>query len=254
MPTKLIYQPSGKAGEYAKWAYNVYTGCDHGCTYCYAPSVLRMDRPAFYQPQPRKGNFWANLRKDSEQLSVQGVSDHVLLSFTCDPYQALDVELAHTRRVIEILHEHGLSVCVLTKGGKRALRDVDLFTPADAFATTLTGANEHLWDEWHTEVCEPGAASPYDRACTLKAFHDAGIPTWVSLEPVFDPDWALNAIEQTHAFVDLYKVGMLNYHPRAKEIDWHDFGHRAVALLESLGKEYYIKADLRAKMAGGRLL
>ena len=31
----LIYQPHGAAGEYAKWAINLYHGCSNGCTYCY---------------------------------------------------------------------------------------------------------------------------------------------------------------------------------------------------------------------------
>ena len=28
----LIYQPHGAAGEYAKWAINLYHGCSNGCT------------------------------------------------------------------------------------------------------------------------------------------------------------------------------------------------------------------------------
>lgn len=31
----LIYQPQGAAGEYAKWAINLYHGCSNSCTYCY---------------------------------------------------------------------------------------------------------------------------------------------------------------------------------------------------------------------------
>lgn len=31
----LIYKPQGAAGEYAKWAINLYHGCSNGCTYCY---------------------------------------------------------------------------------------------------------------------------------------------------------------------------------------------------------------------------
>lgn len=31
----LIYQPKGPAGEYAKWAINLYNGCSNGCEYCY---------------------------------------------------------------------------------------------------------------------------------------------------------------------------------------------------------------------------
>nr|DAM65128.1 MAG TPA: hypothetical protein [Caudoviricetes sp.] len=27
----LIYQPQGAAGEYAKWAINLYHGCSNGC-------------------------------------------------------------------------------------------------------------------------------------------------------------------------------------------------------------------------------
>ena len=28
---KVIYEPKGKAGEYAKYAVNLYNGCTHGC-------------------------------------------------------------------------------------------------------------------------------------------------------------------------------------------------------------------------------
>jgi len=31
----LIYQPKGAAGEYAKWAINLFNGCGNGCAYCY---------------------------------------------------------------------------------------------------------------------------------------------------------------------------------------------------------------------------
>ena len=101
---------------------------------------------------------------------------------------------------------------------------------------------------------EPGAALPGDRIVTIEAFHDAGIETWVSLEPVLDPDTALQIIRRTHEFVDLYKVGKLNYentlpgHLRSlvDHIDWRAFGIAAVDLLRSLGKSYYVKKDLAA--------
>jgi hypothetical protein len=198
-------------------------------------------------PQPRTGNFWENLRKDSEQLSVQGVKEQVLLCFTTDPYQPIDVELQHTRRAIQVLHEHGLNVCVLTKGGARALRDLDLFTPADTFATTLTFNNVAMSREF-----EPGAATPADRLNTLLEFHNAGIPTWVSCEPVIDTIDTLTLIEYAAPFVSLFKVGMWNYDQRARDIDWYTFGHEAESLLKTLGKPYLIKDDLRAKMGGAR--
>jgi hypothetical protein len=78
----------------------------------------------------------------------------------------------------------------------------------------------------------------------LAAAYACGIPTWVSLEPVIDPEQSLHLIELTHTYVDVYKVGKWNHDPRAAAIDWTAFVTRSVALLKSLGKKYYIKKDL----------
>ena len=154
------------------------------------------------------------------------------------------VKAGITRQAIQIIHSAGLPVCVLTKGGSRALRDLELFTSADAFATTMTFLDEARSLQW-----EPGAALPADRVATMQQFHAAEIPTWISLEPVLDPEAALAIILETHGFVDLYKVGRLNYHPLAKTIDWRQFAHDAVDLLESLGCAYYLKKDLACHLS-----
>lgn len=235
--TGLIYEPAGRAREYAALALNVYAGCDHQCSYCYAPSATFKKRDAFCSPTLRSGDFLTKLEKEAASLSP---SDPILLSFTTDPYQKLDVTEQVTRKAIQILHRHGHKVHILTKGGSRALRDRDLLTPGDAFGSTLTFLDAATSATW-----EPGAASPEDRIATLKVFHDAGIPTWASLEPVIDPDTALEIIRRTHAFVNLFKVGRWNYDKRANEIDWRKFAQDAVRLLESLGAKYLLKQDLK---------
>lgn len=231
----LIYEPAGRAREYAALACNIYRGCDHACEYCYAPAALRMDRQAFNLSAPRM-DFLVQLAKEASRKKP---TEPILLCFTCDPYQVLDSKLGLTRETIKILHTHGHAVNVLTKGGARALRDADLLGKRDAFATTLT------WlDDSRSYEFEPGAALPADRISTIRKMHHYGIPTWVSLEPVLDPSVALEIIRRTHEFVDLYKVGRWNYDARAKGIDWAKFALDAVRLLESLGKRYYIKRDL----------
>ena len=241
----LIYEPSGRAREYAPLACNVYRGCDHGCVYCYAPSSTRKTRESFNSPGER-ADFLHKL--DRECHRTPGIGQRVLLSFTCDPYQRFDVEHALTRDTIIILHRHGYNVQILTKGGSRALRDIDLLTSADAFATTMTLLSDRPSLEW-----EPGAALPSDRIYALHRFQEAGIPTWVSLEPVLDPDSALQIIRETHSFVDLFKVGKLNYHPLSKTIDWAAFALDVVSLLESLEQAYYIKDDLALYLSAGVL-
>jgi DNA repair photolyase len=235
----LIYEPRGRAREYADLACNVYSGCDHGCIYCYAPSTLRKQRTAFAQSSLRSNGFLKRLEKEAAKYQAAGVHKQVLLSFTCDPYQHLDVTEQVTRQAIKILHRYDLPVCILTKGGSRALRDWGLLDERDAFASTLTCLDETESLRW-----EPNAALPNDRIATLRKFHNVGIPTWVSLEPVLNPEVSLEIIRRTHEFVDLFKVGKLNYHPLAQSMDWADFGHQAIELLKSLGKDYYIKKDL----------
>jgi DNA repair photolyase len=140
-----------------------------------------------------------------------------------------------------MLHSAGYAIQVLTKGGRRALRDMDLFTAQDAFATTLT-----LLSDEHSRKWEPRAALPQERIETLQRFHEAGIPTWVSLEPVLNPVSALEIIRRTYEFVDMFKVGKLNNHPLASRIDWATFAQEAVQLLKETHSQFYIKLDLAA--------
>jgi DNA repair photolyase len=236
----IIYRPKGRAREYAALACNVYRGCDHECSYCYAPSATRRTAEQFAASMLRPG-FIRKLEKEAAKYQAAGITGKVLLSFTCDPYQRLDAQEKITRQAIKILHRHGLNIQVLTKGGSRALRDLDLFGPDDAFATTLTFLYSEPSLDW-----EPYAAEPHDRIETIRKFHAAGVPTWVSLEPVIDPAAALNIIRHTHAFVDLFKVGKMNYHTISKTVDWASFARDAIKLLKSLGKPFYIKKDLAA--------
>lgn len=236
MNGQLIYEPAGRAREYAALACNIYRGCDHACEYCYAPAATRRKMESFCQPEPRNGDFLTKLEREARSMKP---TEPILLCFTCDPYQSLDERLGLTRRVIQILHDGGHAVHILTKGGSRALRDADLLSKRDAFATTLTLLDDEASLQW-----EPGAALPSDRIATIREFHRLGVPTWVSLEPVLDTAVALKIIQRTHEFVDLYKVGRLNYHPSAKTMDWEKFAHDATGLLDRLRKRYYVKRDL----------
>ncbi|MHB9110419.1 MAG: radical SAM protein, partial [Armatimonadota bacterium] len=175
--TDVIYQPKGRAGEYGALACNLFSTCPHACTYCYVPSVLRTTSEAFHQPAVPRKDIMRQLEKDARKRQARGEGGQVFLCFTCDPYPAEDMEPAITRRAIEILHDTGHTVRVLTKGGTRALRDLDLFGPGDAFGVTLTCISPSNSEKW-----EPGAALPSDRITALREFHKAGIPTWVSLE------------------------------------------------------------------------
>jgi len=235
----VIYEPRGPAREYAPLAANLYRGCGHGCSYCYAPAATRTDRERFVRPEPR-ARVLGQLERDAARLA--GDRRDVLLSFTCDPYQPLDAELGLTRQAIQILHRHRLAVTVLTKGGYRARRDLDLLAedPRSSFGVTLTFADPARSQAW-----EPGAALPVERLDSLTRAKAAGIHTWASLEPVIDPAETLELIRWSWPWVDLYRVGKWNHDARARAIDWPAFREAAEAELRRLGKAYTIKQALR---------
>lgn len=242
----IIYAPKGQASEYAPLATNPYRGCGHGCAYCYVPLVTKQPRPEFDAGAVARENFISRLTADAAKYQAAGITEQVMLSFTTDPYHPGETSL--TTLTLGILEAYGLSFCTLTKGGTRALRDVGMFRPErDAFASTLTSLDDRFSRKW-----ERGAADPDDRLHALRAFHERGIFTWVSLEPTLDVEASLAVVEATHGFVDLYKVGQANY---LKEItrttDWRDYTLRMIEKLQRLRKLHYIKRDLQPYLPAG---
>lgn len=242
----IIYAPAGQAGEYAPLATNPYRGCGHGCAYCYVPLVTKQTRPDFDAGAIERKDFHQRLVADARKYQAAGITEQVMLSFTTDPYHPGDTSL--TRITLEILRDHGLAFCTLTKGGTRSLRDIYAFRPTrDAFSSTLTSLDDRFSRKW-----ERKAALPDDRLRALRAFHERGIFTWVSLEPTLDVDASLAVVEATHEFVDLYKVGRANY---LKEItrttDWRDYTLRMIDKMHALGKRHYIKRDLQEYLPHG---
>jgi hypothetical protein len=205
-----------------------------------------MSRKEFDSGASLRDDFIKKLKSDAKRYRAAGVTEQVMLSFTTDPYHPGDTK--PTRRTLKVLRKHGLAFCTLTKGGTRAIRDIDLFRPGrDAFACTLTSLDEKFSRKW-----ERNAPVPAKRIAGLRKFHDHGIFTWVSLEPTLDVESSLAIIKATHDFVDLYKIGRANY---LKEItrttDWRDYTLRVIDLCAKLDAKHYIKKDLQPYLPPG---
>ena len=240
----VIYEPKGKAREYAPLAINIYKGCTHGCRYCYCAKMQeRYGNVSYYDKAAPKTNIVRRVAADVKKLSSSGEDvPEILLSFSGDIYQPAETDLKLTRQVIEILVDAGLPFTILTKGGSRAVRDFDLLGKSSlcSFGTTIIFSKQGYADKW-----EPGAATVRDRNVTVKKAHDAGIRTWVSLEPVISPKQALTVIEVMHPYVDHWKVGKVNHMPSIEsKVDWKAFKTDVVEVLESFKADYYLKNSL----------
>ena len=247
--SNVIYEPRGKAREYSPLALNLYMGCTHRCKYCYAPSCIQKSRENYFKvPEPRK-NVLENLEK---QLKKEIPKEQVLLSFVGDVYCETSDNNKLTRKVLEMLLFYKVPVAILTKGGKRCLKDMDIFKEFGDHITigaTLTFDNDKDSLEW-----EEGASLPKERLEMLKTLHENGIRTFASFEPVICPEQSINLIKQSIDFIDVYKIGKINnYKGIDKTIDWTDFLIKCVDILRPAGKEFYIKHDLRRSAPSVRL-
>ena len=243
---KPIYEPRGRAREYGELAVNIYTGCNHGCSYCYAPAVLHRGREEFAEVQPRPGIVEA-VRRQLEREKKTGRT--IFLCFTCDPYPA-EIDTTPTRAIIQAIKESGNHVRILTKGGDRARRDFDLLDSGDYFGVTFTTG-----ELFYPAAEEPKAANTAERLATLEQAKYNGVKTWVSCEPVLYPNAVFNLI-QNGWYIDLFKIGKLNHAAPPAEIvkagGWAAFGKEAERICRAYGRAYYIKEDLRAEMKKAR--
>lgn len=210
---KAIYQPNGKAGEYSGWACNFYNGCSNQCSYCY----LQKGRNAkIYTPTPTLQKAFKDEDDAVEQFgkevlrNLSEIQKHGLFfSFTTDPL--LPETMGLTAKAVRICMENDVNVKLLTKRADFVVPFFDYLSAGGgfdegvckkhvAFGFTLTG---------HDDL--EGNSSPnLDRISTMKQLHDRGYRTFVSAEPVIEPEISLLIIRETLDFCDLYMVGLLS--------------------------------------------
>ena len=201
-----IYQPTGRAREYSPLALNLYKGCTHGCQYCYVPRMFKKWNKDYDHAQCTPSFNAKEVEKYAAKY--QGIDRQILLSFTGDPYCGIDNTPTH--EALEILNRYQHHVAILTKGGTRCLKDIDLFKKFGnriKVGATLTFDNDEDSLKW-----EPGGALPADRLSMLRELHNQGITTWASFEPVVIPEQSLTLLSMvaTLGYVDHVKIGKLN--------------------------------------------
>ncbi len=246
--------------EYVDWGINWIQGCISGCAYCYMESMQRRFNSSveWCAPRARFDDPVAALRK---RLQVTEPTGTLMLSTSHDP--AMTVEIARQMAgLVDVLGEWGLveSTLVLTKHPAKALgalRRSPGHSMAPRFGISLTSLSASKY--------ECGAEPAVLRIAALLAAHEAGYPTWVSIEP---PLPGVTLAELVREVISWERVmpwvvlGKMNYRGddpvlKAWASDWHWAVDRdvAVTLLQRAGYSesltptpcdgfYYIKREL----------
>ena len=186
------------------YVVNPYTGCQHGCSYCYARFTKR-----FSKHREPWGEF-IDVKINAPDLLRLEVRKkrrgRVWVSGMCDPYQPLEEKYGLTRRCLEILAQHNWPVTIQTRS-PLALRDMDIIRAANDFEigyTVTTGDDE-------TRILfEPNAPPISERIRPLDEFHRAGVRTYVMIAPILPG--AVGLPELLAGRIDYVLIDRLNYH------------------------------------------
>lgn len=243
----LIYQPQGAAGEYAKWAINLYHGCSNGCTYCYnRRGVLSHafgDKPELAAPIVKARDKYLNrymkennltvhdaipqkvirdttavvalniVAKDIKRIGEDVIREDggIFFSFTCDPFDP-DTDMDMLRMMVFVFLDHQISVTILTKNidwlGNGKWK---VFLEPDTYCPDEDFLRYLTIGFTITgnDKFEPGAPSTKERIEALRKLHDEyKIKTFVSLEPITDLAIALEVIKETAKITNEIRLGV----------------------------------------------
>ena len=161
-----------------------------------------------------------------------------------------DIEkLNLTKEDIAQLNEAGIKCTALTKG----ILPIELakLSPENEYGITLVSLDEGFRNEM-----EPNTAPYKERIAALRALHDAGCKTWVSIEPYPTPNFIeqdLNEILKAIGFCDKIIFGRMNYNKKVSEYKGYKAFYNALAeqvivYCTTNGKEYHIKDGTRTEM------
>ena len=155
MKIKEVYCKSvlSKSGIYGvEYALNPYTGCEHGCIYCYAIFMKK-----FKEHKEEWGNF-VDIKINAPTILSKEIKKFqrgsILISSVTDPYQPLERKYEITRKCLYVLSKHDFPVTFLTKSDL-VLRDLDIIEKMNAdVGFTFTTVEERV-----RKIFEPKASS-----------------------------------------------------------------------------------------------
>jgi len=159
------------------YSLNCYTGCAHGCAYCYARFMQR------FHPHDEPWGQFVDIKVNAVEVLYRQLRraepGEVFVSSACDGWQPIEASCQLTRRCCELLLQRGFRVHVLTKS-TLVVRDLEVFAGHPAcIGVTVTTLDEGLRELW-----EPGASPVQDRFAVLQQARQAGIETSIMFGPL----------------------------------------------------------------------
>lgn len=200
--------------EYADYGLNHVEGCSHGCKFpCYAYIMKKRCGIVKTYKEWIEPKIVENALEllDKELPRLKNKINNVFLCFSTDPFMYKQPEVQKlTLRILEKLNRENLRAILITKGVyPKELTNTKKFNKNNDYGSTI------VWEsDKYREKFEPGASPISMRIRALKALSEAGLKTWISMEPYPTPNIARQNVENILnkiSFVDKIIFGKWNY-------------------------------------------
>jgi DNA repair photolyase len=176
--------PAGSRMNF-RWTINVYRGCSHACSYCFARPTHEYLGLNLGEDFDRKIVVKINAveKVRTELADPRWAGESVAMGTNTDPYQRCEGKYKLTRGVVEALTERANPFSILTKSAL-VLRDLDLLTRASAITDVSVNFSIATLDERVWRATEPGTPNPRRRVEAMRALSEAGIRTGALIAPI----------------------------------------------------------------------
>ncbi|HTY43647.1 MAG TPA: DUF5131 family protein [Patescibacteria group bacterium] len=189
------------------YVINPYTGCQHGCKYCYATFMKR-----FQNIKENWGDF-IHIKVNCPELLKKELEKNkpgnIWLSSVTDPYSPIEGKYKLTRKILEIIanspYKNKFTIEILTKSAL-VRRDFDLLKKLNV----ELGCSINTLNDKFSKIIEPFASPPRERIKVLREAKEQGIKVYGFISPVLPGITNLEELFKELSFCEYVWIELLN--------------------------------------------
>ncbi|OGS21052.1 MAG: hypothetical protein A2252_03930 [Elusimicrobia bacterium RIFOXYA2_FULL_39_19] len=181
---------------------NPYTGCEHGCVYCYVQAQK-------YQPYKNTADLFKTIgiKQNApallEEQFLKGLPYGMLcIGSSSDPYQPAEKEHKITAKLLEVTAKYGFPVHIFTKSCLIE-RDLDILKSIAAKSIAVVSFSVITLNKTTAELFEKDAPPPQRRLETIAQLSKVGVIAGASIMPVLP--YITDSLKQTEALIKAVK-------------------------------------------------
>jgi len=160
------------------YVINAYTGCVHGCAYCYANFMGKFS--GHREPWGRYTDIKINAPLLLKKEMARSRPGRIMMSSVTDPYNQLENKYGLTRQILEILLDYQWPLSILTKSSL-IVRDIDLLKE---FKNCDIGFSFMSLDDKVIRDFEPHTSLASDRIRAISQLVDNGLSVYAFVAPI----------------------------------------------------------------------